>query len=246
VNATFRNGNFKYPSLPKAVEKVSFDLSAKCPDSNYKNSNLIITNIYAALANNYLKGMMKISGADDFPMDINLNGLLNLADVKLFYPIDSIDIRGKVAMKIETKGKYNAAKKLFPITDANFKMEDGFIKTKYYPHPIEKISVDASIKCSSASTRDVLLSIKPVGFVFEGQPFTLRADMKNLENVKYDIASNGTIDIGKIYQVFSRKGIEVSGLIKTDLAIRGLQSDAIAGLYQKLYNAGTLSVKTLK
>lgn len=245
VNATFRNGNFKYPSLPKAVEKVSFDLSANCPDSNYKNSNLIITNINAALANNYLKGMMKINGADDFPMDINLNGLLNLADVKLFYPIDSFDIRGKVAMKIETKGKYNAAKKLFPITDANFKMEDGFIKTKYYPHPIEKISVDASVKCTSASTKDVILSIKPVGFVFEGQPFTLKADMKNLENIKYDIASNGTIDIGKIYQVFSRKGIEISGLVKTDLAIRGLQSDAIAGLYQKLYNAGTLSVKDI-
>lgn len=245
LNASFRNGNFKYPSLPKAVEKVSFDVAANCPDSNYKNSSLIVTNINAALVNNYLKGMMKVSGGDDFPMEINLNGQLNLADIKLFYPIDSLDISGKVAMKIETKGKYNAAKKLFPITDAHFKMEDGFIKTKYYPHPIEKINVDATVVCAGASTKDVVFSIKPVGFVFEGQPFTLKADMKNLENLKYDIASKGVMDIGKIYQVFSRKGIEITGLVKTDLEVRGLQSDALAGLYQKLYNAGTLSVKAL-
>ncbi|MEI8073418.1 MAG: AsmA family protein [Bacteroidota bacterium] len=245
LNAVFRNGYFKYPSLPKSVEKVSFDVAANCADSNYKNASLVITNINAALANNYLKGFMKFSGADDFPMDINLNGLLNLGDIKQFYPIDSLEIKGKVAMTIQTKGKYNAAKKLFPITNANFKMEDGFIQTKYYPHPIEKIAVDATIQCISTSTKDVSVAIKPIGFVFEGQPFTVKADMKNLENIKYDITSKGTMDIGKIYQVFSRKGIEVSGLVKTDLELRGLQSDAVAGLYQKLHNAGTLSVKDI-
>jgi len=101
------------------------------------------------------------------------------------------------------------------------------------------------VKAAAASTKDVQIAVKPVGFVFEGQPFTLKLDMKNLENLKYDIASKGVMDIGKIYQVFSRKGIEVSGLVKTDLAMSGLQSDALAGLYQKLYNAGSLSVKDL-
>ena len=245
LNAAFRNGYFKYPSLPKSVEKVAFDLAASCPDSNYKNSNLVVTNLNAVLANNYLKGFIKVSGADDFPMDIDLNGVLNLSDIKQFYPIDSLDIRGKVAVNIQTKGKYNAAKKLFPTTNANFKMVDGFIQTKYYLHPIEKIVVDATIKCSSASTKDASVEIQPISFVFEGQPFTVKADMKNLENVKYNIVSKGTMDIGKIYQVFSRKGIEVSGFVKTDLELRGLQSDALAGLYQKLYNAGTLSVKDI-
>lgn len=245
LNATFRNGYFKYPSLPKAVDRVSFDLAANCLDANYKNSNLVVTNIYASLANNYLKGFMKVSGAEDFPMDIDLNGILNLADIKQFYPIDSLDIKGKVAVNIQAKGKYDATKKLFPITHANFKMVDGFIQTKYYPHPIEKIAVDATIACTGTSTKDVRVEIKPIGFVFEGQPFTVKADMKNLENVKYNIVSKGTMDIGKIYQVFSRKGIEVSGFVKTDLELRGLQSDALAGLYQKLYNAGTLSVKDI-
>jgi AsmA protein len=245
LTAAFRNGYFKYPSLPKAVDKVSFDLAANCPDSDYKKSTLVCSNINAALVNNYLKGYMKFSGADDFPMDIDLKGLLHLADIKEFYPIDSLELKGNVAMEIVAKGKYNKAKKLFPVTNASFKMDDGFIKTKYYPHPIEKISVDASLRCTGPSTKDVTIDIKPVGIVFEDQPFTLTANLNNLQNLKYDIASKGTIDIGKIYQVFSRKGIDVKGFVTTDVKLSGLQSDAMNGFYERLRNAGTLTVKDI-
>lgn len=245
LTASFRNGYFKYPSLSKAVDKVSFDVAANCPDSDYKKSTLVFSNINATMANNFLKGYMKFSGADDFPMDIDLKGLLHLADIKEFYPIDSLELKGNMAMEIVAKGKFNKAKKIFPITNANFKMEDGFIKTKYYPHPIEKISVDASIHCTGPSTKDVSIDIKPVGIVFENQPFTLTANLKNLENLKYDIASKGTLDIGKIYQVFSRKGIDVKGFVSTDVKLSGLQSDAMNGFYERLRNAGTLTVKDI-
>jgi AsmA protein len=245
LTASFKNGYFKYPSLPKAVEKVSFDLNANCPDSDYKKSTLIFTNINAALSNNYVKGYMKFSGADDYPMDIDLKGLLQLADIKQFYPIDSLDLKGHVAMEIVAKGKYNQAKNIFPITNAIFKMDDGYVKTKYYPHPIEKITFDANLTCTGPTTKEVTIDIKPIGIVFEGQPFTLTANMKNLDNLKYDIASKGTLDIGKIYQVFSRKGIDVKGLVTTDVKLSGLQSDAMNGLYNRLRNAGTLTVKDI-
>ncbi len=243
--ASFKNGYFKYPSLPKAVEKVSFDLNANSPDSDYKKSTLIFSNINASLSNNYVKGYLKFSGADDYPMDIDLKGLLQLADIKQFYPIDSLDLKGHVAMEIVAKGKYNKAKNIFPITNAIFKMDDGYIKTKYYPHPIEKITVNASLQCTGPTAKDVIIDIKPIGIVFEGQPFTLTANMKNLDNLKYDIASKGTLDIGKIYQVFSRKGIDVKGFVSTDVKLSGLQSDAMNGLYDRLRNVGTLSVKDI-
>ena len=245
LTAAFRNGYFKYPTLPKAVEKVSFDLTANCPDSDYKKSTVVFSNINVSLANNYLKGYMKFSGAENFPMDIDLKGLLHLADIKQFYPVDSLDLKGNIAMEIVAKGKYNQAKKIFPVTNASFKMDDGYIKTKYYPHPIEKINVDASLICTGPSSKDIAIQIKPIGIVFEDQPFTLTANMKNLDNLKYDIASKGTLDIGKIYQVFSRKGIEVKGFITTDVKLSGLQSDAMHGFYEKLRNAGTFSVKDI-
>jgi AsmA protein len=91
----------------------------------------------------------------------------------------------------------------------------------------------------------VIIDIKPIGIIFEGQPFTLTANMKNLDNLKYDIASKGTLDIGKIYQVFSRKGIDVKGFVTADVKLSGLQNDAMNGLYNRLRNAGTLTVKDI-
>lgn len=245
MNASLKDGYFKYTALPKAVEKVSFDLVANCPTSDYHKASLSINNMNALMLSNYLKGNLQISGAEDFPIEANFQGLLNLADIKSFYPIDSLTLKGKMVMDIKTKGKYNSAKNLFPVTDAHFTMSDGFIQSKYYPHPIEKINVDASLICKGPSTKDVDFSIKPIGFQFEGQPFTLSASMKNFNNVQYQVLSKGTVDIGKVYQVFSRKGIDVTGLVIADVNLAGLQSDATAGLYERLRNSGTLQVKNM-
>ncbi len=245
LNASLKDGYFKYTALPKAVEKVAFDLAANSPTSDYHKASLSINNMNAVMLNNYLKGNLQISGAEDFPMDANFQGLLNLADIKSFYPIDSLTLKGKMVIDIKTKGKYNAAKNLFPVTDAHFTMNDGFIQSKYYPHPIEKINVDASLIAKGPSTKDVDFSIKPIGFQFEGQPFTLSASMKNFNNVQYQVLSKGTVDIGKVYQVFSRKGIDVTGLVIADVNLAGLQSDATAGLYERLRNSGTLQVKNI-
>ncbi|MEY2902432.1 MAG: hypothetical protein RLY89_1538 [Bacteroidota bacterium] len=245
MNASLKDGYFKYTALPKSVEKVSFDLVANSPTSDYHKASLSINNVNAVMLSNYLKGNMQISGAEDFPMDANFQGLLNLADIKSFYPIDSLTLKGKMVIDIKTKGKYNSAKNLFPVTDAHFTMNDGFIQSKYYPHPMEKINVDASLVCKGPSTKDVNFSIKPIGFQFEGQPFTLSASMKNFNNVQYQILSKGTVDIGKVYQVFSRKGIDVTGLVIADINLAGLQSDATAGLYERLRNSGTLQVKNI-
>ncbi len=245
LKASFRNGYFKYPTLPKAVDKVRFDLLAACKGSDYQKATLQINNINANLGNNYLKGFFNISGANDFPLELNVKGLLHLADIKSFYPLDSIDLKGDLVMDLQSKGKYNQAKKIFPVTNAVFSMQDGFIQTKYYPHPIENIKVDASLVAKGPSTKDVVFTIKPIGFEFEGQPFTLTAGLKNLENIKYDIRSNGTIDIGKIYQVFARKGLDVKGWIKTDIDLHGTQADASSGHYERLSNKGTMVFKDI-
>ncbi|MEO6631592.1 MAG: hypothetical protein ABIN13_07725, partial [Mucilaginibacter sp.] len=87
--------------------------------------------------------------------------------------------------------------------------------------------------------------IKPVSFMFEGKPFTFSADLKNFDNIDYKINSSGTLDIGKIYQVFAVKDYNVHGLIKTKLSLNGRQSDAAAGNYAKLHNSGSMDVKNL-
>ncbi|EDM36669.1 outer membrane assembly protein [Pedobacter sp. BAL39] len=78
-----------------------------------------------------------------------------------------------------------------------------------------------------------------------GEPFLLKADIRNFDNVAYNISSKGSIDIGKLYQLFAVKGYQVKGSIYTDVAFKGLQSDAMSGRYSKLNNSGRMVVKGL-
>ncbi len=246
VQSSLSNGYFKYASLPQPVSNVSFNLNASCPDSIFQHSNLALENLNAKALNNYIKGFFKVSGAKDLPIEANLKTVFNLADIKQFYPLDSMDIAGNLNIDIQVKGKYNPDKKLFPVTTANIKLENGLVKTKYYPDAVKKIQVLTNIVSKDGTLKDLKVNLQPVSFEFEGEPFSIKADLRNFENLHYDIDAKGTLDIGKIYKVFSQQGYGASGFIDANLSLHGSQSDAIAGRYSQLNNAGTLKVKDLK
>ena len=44
VHSTFRNGYFKYASLPEAIKNISFDLNANCPDHNISHATMQLSN----------------------------------------------------------------------------------------------------------------------------------------------------------------------------------------------------------
>ncbi|MBO9561358.1 MAG: AsmA family protein [Niastella sp.] len=243
IRSSLANGYFKYNTLPQSVDNISFDLNASCPDHNYKNTSLSLEHINASVLNNFIKGFLKIENSKDFPVNAQLQSVFNLADIKNFYPLDSMNLAGNLNIDVQTSGKYNPAKKLFPVTQATFSVKDGSIQTKYYPAPLEHIQVSAVVTSRQGSMKDLAVQITPVSFQFEGQPFFVKADLQNFDNLKYNIASKGTLDVGKIYRVFARQGYDLKGFIETNLALRGLQSDATTGHYDRLFNSGTMKLR---
>lgn len=244
-NSSFTNGYFKYTSLPKAVENIGFVLNADCSDHNYRHINISMDKINANMMSDYVKGFVKLTTGSPLQVDADVKARLHLADVKQFYPLDSMSLGGLLLADITAKGKFDIKKKLFPVTVAKLNLKDGIVQTKYYPAPIEKINVDASVQSKNGSLKDLAINVLPVSFVFEGQPFQMQLNLKDFSNIRYNVTSNGTLDIGKMYKVFAVKGYDVKGLIKTNLVLRGLQSDAAKGNYSRLYNSGTLQLKDL-
>lgn len=244
-DATLRDGYFKFASLPEAVKNISFNAQASCPDGNYTHTHFDITDINANMLSNYIKGYLRLSNAQEPLIDAKLASVLHMSDVKKVYPMDSLDMTGDLALDVTTKGTYLPAKRLFPVTTAKLTMNNGTVQTKYYPHPLEKINIDATVTNTTGTMRSLAVDLKPVSFEFEGQPFVLKADLNNFDNLRYDIASNGVIDLGRIYQVFAIKGYDLKGFIKTNLLLRGTQNDATSGRYNKLNNSGTLTLKNI-
>ncbi len=246
VRSSFHNGYIKFASRPAAVENISFDLDASCADNDYHHTKLAMENLNASLLGNTLKGFFRLGNVRDFPVEAALKAVFNLADLRKAYPMDSLDLAGDLRIDVQTKGNYQPAKKLFPVTVADFQLDNGSLQTKYYPHPLEKIQVSAKLSSRSGSLKDLSLDIAPISFRLVGQPFTIKADLQNFEDLRYNVVSRGILDIGKIAQVFALQGYQVKGVVETDLSLKGRQSDAVAGRYDLLFNSGSMKVKDVQ
>ncbi|MET0462507.1 MAG: AsmA family protein [Chitinophagaceae bacterium] len=245
LNASLENGYVHYTPLPKAVEKLAFNMNVACPDNDYHHTNVSIENIDVKMMNNFINGFLKIGNAADFPVDAALKASFNLPDIGQFYPLDSMELNGKLLIDLRSVGQYIAAKKIFPKTEAVFKLQGASVRTKYYPAAIENIQVDAVIANKQGTFRDLAVDIQPISFEFEGKPFMIKADVRNLEDIQYDILSKGEVDLGRIYKVFAQDGLNVTGTIVTDLSLKGSEADAVAKRFAKLHNSGTLKVNNL-
>lgn len=243
LTSSVTKGYFKLASLPKPIQNISFRVTASNHDGNYKHTDISIENFNANMLTDYAKGFLKLNNLTK--VDADMKSLIHLSNVKNYYPLDSMDVAGDLKVNITSRGNYLPEQKQFPVTNATISLQNGSLKTNYYPHPVENIQLSIDAVNNKGSMADMQLDLKPVSFVFEGQPFMLKADLQNFEDLKYDVVSNGTLDIGKIYQVFSQKGLNVKGLIKTNLMLRGLQSDATAHRFSKLYNSGTAEVDNI-
>lgn len=178
-------------------------------------------------------------------VDASLQANVDLAAIKKIYPLKNIDLEGLLQLNLTSKGQYELADNKFPLTVADISLSNGSIKTPYYPGPVSKIQVTAKAVNAGGTLKAQELFIEPASFMFEGKPFSIVASFKNFENILYDVKANGELDIARIYKVFLKKGLDVTGYVKADCRLQGTQNDAVNGHYNKLHNEGTLQLKDI-
>ena len=246
LQASVKDGYFKYDSLPVPVTAINFTVNNSCRDNVYHNLAFSIDNLSATALKSFIKGHASVSSFKKMAVDANLQSDINLGDIKNIYPFKQVELSGNLKVNINTKGRYYAAKKVFPVTTADILLQNGVIKTMYYPNSISNIGVTAKVTNTTGALSGTTVIILPASFLFEGKPFQLQASLKNLDNIGYNIKAKGIIDIARIYKVFTRKENDISGFIKADVSVQGRQSDAMAGRYNKLNNKDTLEIKNIQ
>lgn len=245
ANAIMSNGYFKMADLPQGISNINFNIQASCNDGNYLHSNVHINDLKATALNNFIQGKIWIDNLIDFPVDADFHSKVNLGDIKSFIPMDSLTLGGIMVLDVSAKGKYAPERKLFPRIKLGLDLQNGSVQTKYYPRPISNVQASVDINDPSGTAKDLVLSVSPLSFDFEGKPFLLSILLKNLNDVQYDISAQGELDFAKIYSVFAQKNLNVTGFAKMNLKMSGRQSDAVGGHYSRLHNSGALVLRNI-
>ncbi|MNF34898.1 hypothetical protein D3C84_157520 [compost metagenome] len=246
LDLKIKDGFINYDKSAFPVSNLNLDLSTKIPSLNPELLIVDTKNISLNIQKDYLKAKFYTKGLSNPDIDATLNTRIDLEKLIKALGIPNVELKGLLIGEGNMKGIYNQKNDLFPVTNASINLKNGYIKTSYYPNPITDINIVTGINNQKGTFNDLKVTFKPAAFIFEGQPFFLEADLSNFDDLTYDIKAKGILDIGKIYSVFSQKGLDLHGYIKTDLVLKGKQSDAEKGNYNKLYNKGTLEVKDIQ
>ncbi len=241
-----RDGYVKHKNAPFPIENLYLNLETKLPNLDIAQLQVKLDSLYFDVNKNNLSAILKSSGFGNvMQVDTKIKSNLDLGFVSSALQIPNFELGGKLNADVVANGNYNTQKRLFPKAKGTFNWENGSIKTTYYPSAIQNIQLNAKLGNPSGYFKDASLDITKGNFTFENEPFQLTANFQNFDDVAYNIVANGTLNVGKIYQVFKVDGIDVNGKVTADVHLKGKQSDATNGNYANLENSGMLSVQKI-
>lgn len=232
---------------PVPMNHLNMDLNVDLPSLDTEQLMIDLKKLSFDLGpNNSFRAVVKTKGLDEMQINADIKGAVNLQTLQQALGLKDIEVRGLMDTNIKSNGIFSLDKKLFPKTKGYLNLKNGWLKTKYYPNPIKNINIVANINNTDGTFKSLGVKLDPFKFDFEGNPVFVNADLQNFEDLLYKVKAKGVLNVGRIYKVFAKKGLDISGLIMADLSLNGRQSYATTGQYSKLDNKGTLILKNIK
>lgn len=245
-NMKIRDGFISYKDAPFPASNIFLNFDTKLPSLDVEQLKVNIDSVFFNVDQDYVKAILKTEGLSKPKIYARIKSKIDLAKMDRALGLENLELRGILNLNIQSDGVYNKKNNQIPVTNGTVVLRNGYVKSIYYPSPITDINVKASVLDSKGSLQDLKVAVAPASLVFEGSPIYLNAKVENFDNIKYDIKAKGSLDLSRIYHVFSRKGLDLSGYIKADLAFKGTQNNALNGHYNKLENKGTLVLRNIK
>lgn len=246
LNVSLKNGYLKNIKKEDAVKNVNLNLSLTARDSILRNVSGKITNLNAEALGNYVRGRFELHKLYPFTVDTELESKINLADVHKVYPLDSLEVKGDLNLKVSLHGILNRKQKKYPSSKTVVNIKNGYLKSLKFPNlPIENINLNAAVTSVKGTGEDLNVKLQPVEFVLAGSPFKVQGEVTNLYDLVYNIKTQGTLDVGKLTQIFPVKDMNISGIIQTNLIAKGSKKDIDAKNYDNIKNGGKLEARNL-
>ncbi|MFC4476527.1 AsmA-like C-terminal region-containing protein [Flavobacterium chungangensis] len=245
LDVKINDGFVNYNKSAFPVSNLNLDIKTKVPSLNPDLVIVDAKNLSLNINQDYLKSTFLVKGVNTPEINADFKAKIDLEKLTKALGIPDIELKGALAGDVKANGVFDQKNKRFPVTNGIVNLENGYLKTPYYPNPITNITIKAKIANQKGTFEDLKINLTPTQFTFEGKPVFVQAYLSNFDDLNYDIKAKGELDVSRIYKVFSQKGLDLDGFVKADLSLKGKQSDAEKGNYSKLNNKGTLELRNI-
>jgi uncharacterized protein involved in outer membrane biogenesis len=246
LNLLVKDAMFQYPDLPTAIKNINMDLLVDNKDGIIDNTIVDLKNLHLDFGSNPVDAKAKITKMYPTNVDANLNAKLNLAELTKMFPMEGLEMRGTYDINLKAKGIYDSLKKIIPAIDARMALNNGFMKSKDFPVPMDDMHFTATVKNSSGKMAETFIDVNDFNMLMDGEKLAATLHLENLDNYTWDLKLNGGIDLEKMTKVFPLDGMTIAGKVKANIETRGKYSDVQAEKYDKLPTSGTASLADFK
>jgi hypothetical protein len=232
----------KYPDLPTAVNNINVDMRVDNKDGVLDNTIIDIKKFHADFGKNPVDGRILVKGLTNYDVDANILAKLNLAELTQMFPIAGMTLKGLYNLDLKAKGVYSEAQKRMPAVDANMSLQNGYVKSKDFPAPLEQLNFVSTVKNQTGQMVDTKVWVKDFNMVLENEPLHANAYIENFDDYTYDVQVKGAADLTKMTKIYPLEGMTLTGKIKADISTKGKMSDVEAERYDKLPTSGTMEI----
>ena len=246
VNLLIKDGMFKYPELPTAVNNINMDLLIDNTDGVIDNTLVNLKKLHLDFGSNPVDARVLIENLKNYHMDGTLSAKLNLGELSKMFPMEGMEMKGLYTINASAKGVYDSLRKIIPAIEATMSLSNGYVKSSKFPLPLEELTMSASIKNTSGKMAETFIAINNFSMLMDGEKLNATMKLQNLDDYTWELKANGAIDLDKMTRVFPLQGMTLAGKVRANIETKGKMSDVTAKRYDKLPTRGSASVDSFK
>lgn len=243
---TYRTGGI--PFLNKARLEADMNVDADFANNKYTlkdntiSLNAIQVNIdgWAAMQKNGIGMDMKLN-----TNEVGFKELLSL--IPAIYAKDFQDLKtdGKASLTAFAKGILGQDQ--VPQFEVALDVKDGMFRYPSLPAGVENINIAANVKNAGGNIDATEITVSPFDFVLAGNPFSLKASVKTpISDPDLQASAQGTLDLGKIKEVYPLEDMTLNGTIQADMNLAGKLSYIEKEQYDQMKAAGSIRLNNMK
>lgn len=243
---TYRTGGI--PFLNKARLEADMNVDADFANNKYTlkdntiSLNAIQVNIdgWAAMQKNGIGMDMKLN-----TNEVGFKELLSL--IPAIYAKDFQDLKtdGKASLTAFAKGILGQDQ--VPQFEVALDVKDGMFRYPSLPAGVENINITANVKNAGGNIDATEITVSPFDFVLAGNPFSLKASVKTpVSDPDLRASAQGTLDLGKIKEVYPLEDMTLNGTIQADMNLAGKLSYIEKEQYGQMKAAGSIRLNNMK
>ena len=244
LNLLVQNGMFQYPDLPTPVNNVQIDLKVNSPENDLNHMRIELKKFHADLGPNPVDATALVTSITPLNIDATVNGKLDLENVTRIFPLEGMELKGKLALNARALGVY--FEDTYPALQATVDLRQGYVKTKEFPAAIENITLAGTATNKTGKMQDMLVEVSNLHVEVDKEPIDASFRVQNLDDPDYKVKLKGRVDLGKLTKIYPLEGMELAGLVNADIATEGRLSTVTNKQYENLPTSGTLTLKNFQ